>query len=63
MMLGKLQLKVYMSFFRQEQTIDLINKLKAAGVNTILLEEETSDNRFEGKNICINRNFRKIYKR
>ena len=44
--------KIY-EFFRQEQTIDLINKLKAAGVNTILLEEETSDNRFEGKTFVL----------
>ena len=35
-------------FFREEQTIDLINRLKEAGVNTKLLEEESSDNRFEG---------------
>lgn len=46
---GEITAKSIYEFFRQEQTIDLINKLKAAGVNTILLEEETSDNRFEGK--------------
>ena len=43
---GEITAKSIYEFFRQEQTIDLINKLKAAGVNTILLEEETSDNRF-----------------
>ena len=40
------------TFFRQEQTIDLINKLKAAGVNTEVIknkENEKYDNRFEGK--------------
>ena len=35
-------------FFKQEQTIDLINKLKASGVNMQAIEEESSDNRFEG---------------
>lgn len=50
---GKITAKSIYEFFRQEQTIDLINKLKAAGVNTILLEEETSDNRFEGKTFVL----------
>ena len=36
-------------FFNQEQTIDLINKLKTAGINMKSLEEEITDNRFEGK--------------
>ena len=35
-------------FFLQDQTIDLIEKLKKAGVNTKTLEEENVDNRFEG---------------
>ena len=35
-------------FFKQDQTIDLINKLKASGVNMQSLEEESTDNRFEG---------------
>ena len=35
-------------FFQEEQTIDLINKLKDAGVNMESLEEESDDNRFEG---------------
>lgn len=37
------------SFFRQEQTIDLINKLKAANVNMDYLKEDTEDERFYGK--------------
>lgn len=49
---GEITAKSIYEFFRQEQTIDLINKLKAAGVNTILLEE-TSDNRFEGKTFVL----------
>ncbi len=35
-------------FFLQDQTIDLIEKLKKAGVNTKSLEEDNQDNRFEG---------------
>ncbi len=36
-------------FFLEEQTIDLISKLKTAGINMNSLEEESEDNRFEGK--------------
>ena len=40
-------------FFLQEQTIDLIQKLKLAGINTKSLEEESTDNRFEGKTFVL----------
>lgn len=40
-------------FFAQEQTIDLIEKLKKAGVNTIAKEQENIDNRFEGKTFVL----------
>ena len=40
-------------FFIQEQTKDLIKKLKQAGVNTESLEEEAEDNRFEGKTFVL----------
>ena len=40
-------------FFLQDQTIDLIQKLKQAGVNTKSLEEESTDNRFEGKTFVL----------
>ena len=40
-------------FFLQDQTIDLIQKLKDAGVNTKSLEEESTDNRFEGKTFVL----------
>lgn len=43
----KTALSIY-EFFKQEQTIDLIDKLKSAGVNMESLEEESNDNRFEG---------------
>ncbi|MBP3255088.1 MAG: NAD-dependent DNA ligase LigA [Clostridia bacterium] len=36
-------------FFRQEQTIDMVERLKAAGVNMTAKIEEGIDNRFEGK--------------
>ena len=36
-------------FFLQDQTIDLIKRLKQAGVNMKYLEEDGEDNRFEGK--------------
>ncbi len=36
------------TFFREEQTIDLVNRLKKAGVNTLSLKEKSSDNRFDG---------------
>lgn len=40
-------------FFKQEQTKDLIEKLKEAGVNTQAKEEENVDNRFEGKTFVL----------
>lgn len=43
----KTALSIY-EFFKQEQTIDLIDKLKSAGVNMESLEKESTDNRFEG---------------
>ncbi len=40
-------------FFNQEQTKDLIEKLKLAGVNLKAYEDETIDNRFEGKTFVL----------
>ena len=40
-------------FFLQDQTIDLIEKLKQAGVNMKHLEEENSDDRFNGKTFVL----------
>ncbi len=36
------------TFFREEQTIDLIKRLKKAGVNTKSLKQVETDNRFDG---------------
>lgn len=40
-------------FFGQEQTIDLLEKLKQAGVNMVAKEEANVDNRFEGKTFVL----------
>lgn len=40
-------------FFKEEQTIDMIKRLKEAGVNMKLNEEEATDNRFEGKTFVL----------
>ncbi len=40
-------------FFLQDQTRDLIERLKQAGVNMEYLEEESGDNRFEGKTFVL----------
>ena len=41
------------TFFKQEQTLDIIEKLKRAGVNMENNEQETLDNRFEGKTFVL----------
>ena len=46
--IGGISAKSLYEFFRQEQTIDLINKLKEANINMEAIEEEGADNRFEG---------------
>ncbi len=40
-------------FFKQDQTIDLINRLKSAGVNTVYLKENNNDERFYGKTFVL----------
>lgn len=40
-------------FFHQEQSIDLLEKLKVAGVNMKRLQEENTDNRWEGKTFVL----------
>ena len=50
---GEITAKSIYEFFREEQSIDLINKLKQAGVNMESLEEENIDNRFEGKTFVL----------
>ena len=50
---GEIMAKSIYDFFREEQSIDLINKLKDAGLNMNHIEEEGSDNRFEGKTFVL----------
>ena len=50
---GEITAKEIYEFFKQEQSRDLINKLKESGVNMNVLEEETTDNRFEGKTFVL----------
>ena len=45
---GEITANNIIEFFNQEQTKDVLEKLKQAGVNMKVLEEGTLDNRFEG---------------
>lgn len=51
--IGPIVANSIVEFFSQEQTQDLIQKLKAGGVNTEAKEEENIDNRFEGKTFVL----------
>ena len=51
--IGEVMANSIREFFLQEQTIELIKKLKDAGVNMECLEENTEDNRFEGKTFVL----------
>ena len=46
--IGKIIAQSIVSFFREEQTVDLINKLKEYGVNMETIKEEGADERFAG---------------
>ena len=50
---GQITAKSVYEFFHQEQTIDLIEKLKKAGVNMEEAEDEEHDNRFAGKTFVL----------
>ena len=51
--IGEVMANSIIEFFMQEQTVDLIKKLKDSGVNTMCLEEEILDNRFDGKTFVL----------
>ncbi len=51
--IGDIMANSIVEFFSQEQTKDLIERLKNAGVNMKCLEEESNDNRFEGKTFVL----------
>ena len=59
---GQITAKSVYEFFHQEQTIDLIEKLKKAGVNMEEAEDEEHDNRFAGKTFVLTGSLEK-YKR
>ena len=46
--IGPIMAKSIVDFFEEDQTKDLIEKLKQAGVNTKSLEQEEQDQKFEG---------------
>ena len=51
---GMITAKSIYEFFRQPQTMDLIEKLKEAGVNTKVLEDDSnSDDRFHGETFVL----------
>lgn len=50
---GEITAKSIYEFFKQEQTQDLLNRLKQANVNMKLKEETNNDNRFEGKTFVL----------
>lgn len=61
--IGEVTAKSIYEFFGQEQSKELIKKLKEAGVRMSNQEDETGDDRFKRNDFCFNRGFRKIYKR
>ncbi|MBO4292918.1 MAG: NAD-dependent DNA ligase LigA [Clostridia bacterium] len=51
--IGAVMANSLVEFFSQEQTKNLIEKLKQDGVNMECLEEQSDDNRFEGKTFVL----------
>ena len=51
--IGEIIAESIYNFFKEEQTLDLVNRLKEAGVNTKHLEDAQIDNRFEGKTFVL----------
>lgn len=50
---GEITAGSILEFFKQEQTQDILEKLKQANVNMEIIQEEGIDNRFEGKTFVI----------
>ena len=51
--IGEIMAQSIYDFFKQDQTLDLIEKLKQAGVNMEYLQQDNNDNRFEGKTFVL----------
>ena len=47
--MGEIMARTIYNIFREEQTIDLINRLKEYGLNMVAEQDENVDSRFEGK--------------
>ncbi len=50
---GEITAHTISEFFKQSQTLDLIEKLKQAGVNMKVLKNKSKDNRFDGKTFVL----------
>ena len=51
--IGEVMANSIVEFFAQEQTKDLLKRLKDAGVNMEAIQNEPIDNRFEGKTFVL----------
>ena len=51
--IGPIMANSIREFFAQDQTVDLLQKLKQAGVNMEAQQEQGVDNRFEGKTFVL----------
>ena len=51
--IGEITAHSITEFFKQPQTLDLIEKLKQAGVNMEVIKKKSSDNRFDGKTFVL----------
>lgn len=58
--IGEVMANSIVEFFAQEQTKDLLKRLEDAGVNTKAIEEETTDNRFEGQTFVLTGSLQKF---
>lgn len=51
--IGEITADSIYTFLKNDQTIDLINRLKKSGVNMKAIEDENADNRFEGETFVL----------
>ena len=58
--IGEVMANSIVEFFAQEQTKDLLKRLEDAGINTKAIEEETTDNRFEGQTFVLTGSLQKF---
>ena len=58
--IGEVMANSIVEFFAQEQTKDLLKRLENAGINTKAIEEETTDNRFEGQTFVLTGSLQKF---